>query len=149
VGWDWPLRFGLGGQVYQLAVQLLDLAIPLDLNQHGKRMAHQGGWVGCDLDGFAASFDKLRQELIGKVGWMANAGYLRLQPGVIIRTLARGKSGWIAVLNLRQLIDFRLEPMQIVILPSLDIPCPERIIINQINFHVYLYSVGLIRFVFS
>ncbi len=33
-----------------------------------KGMAHQGGWVGCDLVGFAASFDKLRQELIGKVG---------------------------------------------------------------------------------
>jgi hypothetical protein len=35
--------------------------------------------------------------LIGKVGWIANAGYLRLQPGVIFRTLARGKSGWIAL----------------------------------------------------
>jgi hypothetical protein len=112
-------------------------------------LVHQGGGVGCDLDGLAASFDMLRQELIGKVGWIANAGYLRLQPSVIIRTLARGKSGWIAVLNLRQLIDFLLEPMQTIILPSLDIPCPERININQLNVHVYLYSVGLIRFVFS
>jgi hypothetical protein len=49
------------------------------------------------LDGLAASFDKLRQELIGKVGWIANAGHLRGHPGVIFRTLARGKSGWIAL----------------------------------------------------
>jgi hypothetical protein len=76
------LRFGSGGQVYQLAARLLDLAVgldlDLDLDQDGKMMAHQGGWVGCDIDGFAASFDKLCQELIGKVGCITNAGYLRV-----------------------------------------------------------------------
>ncbi len=60
-------------------------------------MAHQGEWGGCDLDGLAASFDKLRQELIAEVGWIANAGYLRGHPGVSYRTLAGGKSGWIAL----------------------------------------------------
>jgi hypothetical protein len=57
--------------------------------------------------------------------------------------------GWLAVLDLRKLIDFRLEPMQTIILSSLDIPCPEKINISQINYYVYLYSVGLIRFEFS
>jgi hypothetical protein len=107
------------------------------------------GSAGILLDGLAASFDKLRLELFAEVGWIANAGHQRVNQGVSFRSLARGNNGWIAVLNLRQLIDFRLEPMQTIILPSLDIPCPERININQINFHVYLYSVGLIRFVFS
>ena len=60
-------------------------------------MALQGGRVGCDLDGLAASFDKLRQELIAEVGWTANAGHLRGHLGVIFWTLARGKSGWIAL----------------------------------------------------
>ena len=81
------MRFGSGGQVYQLAALLLDLAVALDLDQHDKRMAHQGGWVGCDLDGLVVSFDKLRQELIGKVGWIVNAGHLRVNPGVSLRTL--------------------------------------------------------------
>jgi hypothetical protein len=91
------LRLGSGGQVYQFAVLLLDLAVGLGLNQHGKRMAHQGEWGGCDLDGLAASFDKLRQELIAEVGWIANAGYLRGHPGVSYRTLAGDKTGWIAL----------------------------------------------------
>jgi hypothetical protein len=60
-------------------------------------MAHQGARVGCDLDGLAASFDKLRQELIGKVSWIVNASHLRVNPGVSLRTLARHKSGWIAL----------------------------------------------------
>ena len=60
-------------------------------------MAHQGGWGGCNLDGLAASFDKLRQELIGKVAWIANSGHLSLHPGVSFRKLERGKSGWIAL----------------------------------------------------
>jgi hypothetical protein len=60
-------------------------------------MAHQGEWGGCDLDGLAASFDKLRQELIAEVGWIAKAGHLRGHLGVIFWTLARGKSGWIAL----------------------------------------------------
>jgi hypothetical protein len=91
------LRFGSEGQVYQFAVELLDFAVGLDLDQQGKRMAHQGEWGGCDLDGLAASFDKLRQELITEVGWIANAGHLRGHPGVIFWMLARDKSGWIAL----------------------------------------------------
>lgn len=67
---------------------LLDLAVGLGLNQHGLKMAHQGVRVGCDLDGLAASFDKLRQELIAEVGWIANAGHLRGHLGVSKRMLA-------------------------------------------------------------
>jgi len=90
------LRLGSGGQVYQFAVELIDVAVGLDLDQDGKRMAHQGGWVGCDLDDLVASFDRLCQELIAKVGWIANAGYLRVHPGVSQRTLVGDKSGQIA-----------------------------------------------------
>jgi hypothetical protein len=60
-------------------------------------MAHQTDWIACELDGLAASFDKLRQELIAKVGWIASAGNLRVHPDVSYRTLARDKSGWIAL----------------------------------------------------